>query len=210
MNTLSYTSLSDKIQTYGRTWYDREEQTLYANYTCGGFRFRFTGSFLAVKFRAIPDTFVPPNVTPPAGAPPREDWPYVAVFLDDDQTPCRKQAVRDGETVPVFFSETVQTHEVRIIKLTENFRTALGLAGIVTDGEMLPFAPEKRDVIEFIGDSITCGFGNAATDPAHEFEAAEEDGWMTYGAITARTLGLEPRFISVSGISIENPVPMPG
>ena len=129
MNTLSYTSLSDKIQTYGRTWYDREEQTLYANYTCGGFRFRFTGSFLAVKFRAIPDTFVPPNVTPPAGAPPREDWPYVAVFLDEDQTPCRKQAVRDGEIVPVFFSETVQTHEVRIIKLTENFRTALGLAG---------------------------------------------------------------------------------
>ena len=49
MNTLSYTSLSDKIQTYGRTWYDREEQTLYANYTCGGFCFRVTGSFLAVK-----------------------------------------------------------------------------------------------------------------------------------------------------------------
>ena len=210
MNTLSYTSLSDKIQTYGRTWYDREEQVLYSNYTCGGFRFRFTGSFLAVRFRAIPDTFVPPNVTPPAGAPPREDWPYMAVFLDDDRTPCRKQAVRDGETVPVFFSETVQTHEVRLIKLTENFRTALGLAGIVTDGEILPLAPEKRDVIEFIGDSITCGFGNAATDPAHEFEAAEEDGWMTYGAITARNLGLEPRFISVSGISIENPVPMPG
>ena len=46
--------------------------------------------------------------------------------------------------------------------------------------------------------------------PPTNSEAAEEDGWMTYGAITARTLGLVPRFISVSGISIENPVPMPG
>ena len=35
MQTLSYTNLSDKIQTFGRTWYDREEQTLYANYTWG-------------------------------------------------------------------------------------------------------------------------------------------------------------------------------
>ena len=33
---------------------------------------------------------------------------------------------------------------------------------------------------------------------------------MTHGAIAARMLDLEPRFISVSGISVENPVPMPG
>lgn len=201
MKKITYSQAADRLQTFGRTWYDRATDTLYTNFTCGGFRLRFSGSVLAVQFRAEPDTMVPPGAPVNAAQPSKEDWPFIAVFLDGAQEPQKKIRVRDGETVTVFLSEAPETHTIQIVKLTENFRTALGLAGFLTDGTLLPIEREQRDVIELIGDSITCGFGNGTSDPSHEFAAAEEDGWMTHGAIAARKLNLEPRFISVSGIA---------
>lgn len=52
-------------------------------------------------------------------------------------------------------------------------------------------------------------FGNSASDVSHEFEASEENGWLTHGAIAARALELEPRFVSVSGISVAKSSAMP-
>lgn len=212
MKHFPLTDVQSRIQTFGRTFFDTQEGVLYSNYTCGGFEILFSGSVLVVNFAAIPDSFVPPGVPAMPGMEPpkREDWTFISVFLDGAEVPYRKLRVKDGEPVMVFFSEKPETHRIRIIKLTENFRTALGIRSFETDGEILSFAPEKKEIIEFIGDSITCGFGNDTRDISHEFEAAEEDGWMTHGAIAARMLNLEPRFISVSGISIHNAVPMPG
>ena len=206
MKKIPYSQAANLLQVYGRALHDTTSDVLYTNFTCGGFRLRFTGCLLAVQFRAIPDTMVPP------GSPveeKREDWPYIGIFLDGAEIPCRKIQVYDGDTSTIFLSEEPETHEIRIIKLTENFRTCLGLTGFLTDGELLPLLEEKHDgIIEFIGDSITCGFGNATADPSHEFSAAEEDGWMSHGAIAARKLNLEPRFICVSGIAVGgNPFP---
>lgn len=212
MKHIPLTDIKSCIQTFGRTYFDAQEGVLYSNYTCGGFQILFTGSVLVVNFAAIPDTFVPPGAAtvPGMDIPKREDWPFISIFLDDSKVPYRKMRVKDGEPVMIFFSEKPETHRIKIVKLTENFRTALGIRSFETDGEIQPFSPEKKEIIEFIGDSIICGFGNDTRDISHEFEASEEDGWMTHGAIAARMLNLEPRFISVSGISIHNAMPMPG
>ncbi len=196
------------VATWGRTYWDERESVLYSNYTCGSFEVEFRGTELAAAFAAVPDTFVPPNLA--GELPPREDWPFISVFLDGGETPYRRVRVRDGEWISLFRSEKEERHRIRIVKLNENFRTCLGVRAFRMEGELLPFEKEKRDVIEFIGDSITCGFGNDTQDVSHEYETAEQDGWMTHGAIAARALGLEPRFVSVSGISIENVTPMPG
>lgn len=207
MKKITYSEAANSLRTYGRVWHDTGSNVLYMDYTCCGIRLRFTGCLLAVDFRSIPDTLVPPGTDVP---PKREDWPYIGVFLDGAEVPCRKIQVRDGDTLVVFLSETPETHEILIVKLTENFRTCLGVAGFLMDG-VLQTLPEEaqRDIIEFIGDSITCGFGNDTADPTHEFSAAEEDGWLTHGAIAARTLNLEPRFICVSGIAVAG-MPLPG
>lgn len=196
------------VKTWGRTWWDEEEGVLYANYTCGAFEAEFQGTELTVEFAAVPDTFVMP--VPGVQPPPREDWPFISVFLDGADEPYRRLRVRDGERVSVFSAERAERRRIRIVKLNENFRTCLGVRAFHMEGELLPFEKEKRGVIEFIGDSITCGFGNDTQDVSHEYESAEQDGWMTHGAIAARALGLEPRFVCVSGISIENVPPMPG
>ena len=205
----------DQVVVYGRSYFDEVDKVLYSNYTCGAWEIGFKGTTLIVDFAAIPDTFVPPNAAAPRfpGAEPitREDWPWISVFLDGEEKPYKKQAVAGANiSVLVFQSEQEEEHVIKIVKLTENFRTALGITGMRMEGELVPVTRPEKDVIEFIGDSITCGFGNATNDINHEFFAAEEDGWMTHGAIAARTLDLEPRFISVSGISIHNAPGMPG
>ena len=121
----------------------------------------------------------------------------------------RTICVHDREDIVLFFSEKAETHRIKIVKLTENFRTALGISAFTAEGTLNIFQRESHEVIEFIGDSITCGFGNSASDVSHEFEASEENGWLTHGAIAARALELEPRFVSVSGISVAKSSAMP-
>lgn len=196
------------VKTWGRTYWDEQDGVLYANYTCGAFEVDFQGTELTVEFAAVPDTFVPPSAA--GEQPPREDWPFIAVFLDGGGEPFRRLRIRDGERVCVFQAGQEERHRIRMVKLNENFRTCLGIHALHMEGSLLPFEKEKRDIIELIGDSITCGFGNGTTDISHEYATAEQDGWMTHGAIAARALDLEPRFICVSGISIENVTPMPG
>ena len=43
MKKITYSQAADRLQTFGRTWYDRATDTLYTNFTCGGFRLRFSG-----------------------------------------------------------------------------------------------------------------------------------------------------------------------
>ena len=203
MQQLSIRSAGDLVRTYGRTYFDGTDDVLYFNYTCGGFEVDFRGKVLAAVFSAIADTTVPPRPLLPGQQPPvREDWPWIAVFVDDSDEPARTMRVRDGETIPLFFSPEEEHHRIRVVKLTENLRTALGLRSLWMDGSLEKPVCAPRPVIEFVGDSITCGFGNATPDVSHEFEAAEENGWMSHGAIAARMLGFESRFVSVSGISV--------
>lgn len=207
MKKITYSEAADSLRTYGRTWHDAGADVLYMNYTCCGIRLKFTGCLLAVDFRSIPDTLAPLGKDTPQK---REEWPFIGVFLDGQEVPYRKICVRDGDMPTVFLSEAPETHEILIVKLTENFRTCLGVAGFLMDGELQTLSKEAhQDIIEFIGDSITCGFGNDTADPTHEFSAAEEDGWLTHGAIAARMLNLEPRFICVSGIAVAG-MPFPG
>ena len=210
MKRLPIWEIMDRMQAYGRTFYDEQDGVLYSNYTCGAFEVDFTGTLLAASFCAIPDTSPSPRAAFPDQDPiPREDWPWNSIFLDGADVPTRTICVHDREDIVLFFSEKAETHRIKIVKLTENFRTALGISAFTAEGTLNIFQRESHEVIEFIGDSITCGFGNSASDVSHEFEASEENGWLTHGAIAARALELEPRFVSVSGISVAKSSAMP-
>lgn len=212
MNYFAISEVKDLIRTNGRTYFDEKGKALYSNWTCGAFEFGFKGTALKVEFTAMKDTLMPPpgRMMPGMEIPKPDDWPFIAVFLDDGEEPYLKTEVKDGDSVLVFFRESTETHKIKIVKLTENFRTELGITGFRMDGELFAVEEDQKPIIEFIGDSITCGFGNDTRDAQHQYVASEQNGWMTHGAIAARRLGLEPRFISVSGISVTSVPGMPG
>ena len=74
----------------------------------------------------------------------------------------------------------------------------------VTDGQFCKKPPEKPyNTIEFIGDSITSGFGNMVTDgggPTANFSTHTQDGTLTYATIAARSVDANASVLSRSGI----------
>ncbi len=70
------------------------------------------------------------------------------------------------------------------------------------NGKVLEADAEADLLIEFIGDSITCGAGNMLENGKETGVAYTQDGYNAYGTVTARLLGADWSNISVSGSSL--------
>lgn len=92
-------------------------------------------------------------------------------------------------------------HRVKVVKITEAAMSQAGLCDIrIEEGGILEEAPlpDERVKVEFIGDSITCGYGVLGA-PDSEYDIREEDGECSYGAFMAREMDWNARYISASG-----------
>ena len=92
---------------------------------------------------------------------------------------------------------------VQIIKVSECSSSLAGIECISTDEGGTISATLPRDLkIEFIGDSITCGYG--VDDPIKEnhFRTSTEDNTKTYAYKTAAALDADYSMISISGWGI--------
>lgn len=93
-----------------------------------------------------------------------------------------------------------KAHTVRLIKITEAAMSYVGVERIlVSGGRLLPQeSADERTRVEFIGDSITCGYGVHGA-PESEYTIREEDGECSYAAFMAKEMNWNARFISASG-----------
>ncbi len=95
-------------------------------------------------------------------------------------------------------------HIVRITKRTETFYGTPVFLGFELDPGRdllpLPSRPDRR--IEFIGDSITAGYGSEGDSPTCIFSRDTENAELTYAAMTANALNAEYAILAVSGVGI--------
>lgn len=188
------------VKVHGRTLYDEDKKALFINWTNAGFTVALTGKYLKIKAVAMSDQIAgfPGKPTPPA------DWPCVGAVINDELT-CRTELHNtEPEWVTLWEGEETQDIVIRVIKLSENARGKLGVLEVETDGEFKEYR-DNRKVMEVVGDSITCGFGNEAPDRAFQFHTSEENGWATYGALAGRELGYDFSMICESGINAAKP-----
>ncbi len=125
---------------------------------------------------------------------------YYTVFIDGKQSTIIRATPADSsfiiaENLP--FAE----HTVTIFRRTEAFCGVAIFLGIDlgNNGKLLSPPPRAKRRIEYIGDSITCGYGNEATRATDGFLPATEDAYRTYSAIVSRSLNAEYRSICFSG-----------
>ncbi|KAN0024961.1 hypothetical protein ACTFIV_009370 [Dictyostelium citrinum] len=87
--------------------------------------------------------------------------------------------------------DPTQTYSIVLSKRTEASFGEVRFYGFSVDstGKSVPQQKPTRK-IEFIGDSITCGYGDLGTAPCN-FQAITEDNYDTYASITARELECE-------------------
>ncbi len=190
--------LLPKCKVHGRTVSDND--VFYMNWTCSGLTLRFHGKTLKVKVLAESDLVpgMPGMPQPPA------DWPCLGAAVGNDLI-FRHECLEAEQWLTVYESEEEKTVDLRLVKLSENARGKLGIAEIETDGEFLDLPCEKTKTIEFVGDSITCGFGNESPRDAFAFHTSEENGWITYASLAAKELGYDWSVVAESGIQAAKP-----
>lgn len=183
------------LKKHGRTWYDDGQTALFFNWTCSGFTVRFVGSTLKAEILSKPGKTPMGEIV---------ENPWIGVVAEDGETLVKRIECGEEHAEYILWDgDEPGEHTIRIVKLSECARGKTALISLETDGELLaplPEAPKPR--IEFVGDSITCGYGNEAENRDVHFNPAEENGWITYGALAGRALDAETSFVCVSGISV--------
>ncbi|MGC4129103.1 MAG: cellulase family glycosylhydrolase [Bergeyella sp.] len=125
---------------------------------------------------------------------------YVSIELDGKYIGRYKV---DNNTLKNFTYEVSDTskkiHSVKIYKATE---AAMGEVFFDGSGiDAVPFQPSVKKKIEFIGDSITCGFGNDESGlPCGQGQWFDQhNAYFSYAAILSRNLDVDFLLSSVSG-----------
>lgn len=107
--------------------------------------------------------------------------------------------------VDVFSSKTKKTATVRVAKITESAQSIMGIRSINLDkGAKISPVAEKSLKLEFIGDSITCGYGVESPNQSYAFTTQTENGEKAYAYLTAKALDADYSIVSYSGYGIHS------
>jgi len=150
------------------------------------------------------------------------DWPGVCIRARFEGTRCALRLRDHGNeyalvvdqrapTVLVTDTSEVYTvasglsdsmpHTITIQKRTEPLVGRGEFMGLILDRgkHLLPPGPRPDRRIEFIGNSITCGYGDEGPDTNCHFSPETENAGMSYAAMSSRALNAECFLISYSG-----------
>lgn len=91
-------------------------------------------------------------------------------------------------------------HTIEFVRRTEAYIGDVQFKGFtVTGGQLLAAPTPSARRIEFIGDSISAGYGNEGIDQYHSFTPQNENAYLAYGPVTARALGADQFVVAWSG-----------
>ncbi len=179
---------ADNVKTLGRTYL--HDGSLWLAYSASGAEFEFTGTKCSI-------TFIGDDMAVKEEA---EHHARIAVFVNN------KLVVDDlvdaaEKTYCVLDSNTEEHAVVRIIKLSETTDSTVGIKHVRILGSGIRPTPEKALKIEFIGDSITCGYG-VEDDLSGTYSTSNENAAKAYAYLTAQALDADHSLVSISGYGV--------
>ena len=179
--------LDKNAKLTGRVYF--KDEVMWLGLSGSGASFTFDGTKLVLKLKGD-------NIA--VGENPI-DYARIAVYVDGKRVVDEMINCAEKEVTVIDRTESAKS-VVEIIKLSESPMSAIGIEAFA-DGsaEALPEKPLK---IEFIGDSITCGYGVDDEDENHQFTTATEDVTKAYAYKTAKALDAEYSMFSASGYGI--------
>lgn len=133
---------------------------------------------------------------------------YFSAYVDRVKTRvCANEFKKaEGEyLLPLAKNLSSGVHNFKLLRQSEAERGPSTVADILLDGQFLARPESSNTLIEFIGDSITCGYANLATcsmppDPCST--SLYEEGTLGYAYLTAEKLGFDFSMLSRQGTGI--------
>lgn len=180
----------NEIKALGRTFVSYD--TLWLCMSGTGLEFTFTGDNLDIT--VIGDTT--------ASGSNASTQARIGVYVDGKRI--ADEMINEAEkTISVVKGNGDKSVAVRIVKLSESANSVCGIKlPTLADGEKIEAVPEKERRIEFIGDSITCGYGVDDEVKEHHFSTETEDFTKTYAYKAAEKLDAEYSVFAASGYGI--------
>lgn len=184
-----YIADKDSVKTLGRTYF--ENGIRYLSHSGSGIEFLCRGEYALI------------NITDDSEG--RYLSNHKACFA----------IYRNGELiVDETVTESIKTYNIpldgyetdsviKIIKLSEAQYSAMGIGEIAVYGKTKIVPTEDKPLkIEFIGDSITCGYGVDEENERGYFSTATENFTKTYAYLTAEKLGADYSAVCFSGYGV--------
>lgn len=127
---------------------------------------------------------------------------YVKIIIDGGRR--QRFAVVNGSEKLIIEGLANKRHRAEVLKVTESDAPLLfdtvALLGKDASLRNPPFVSRRR--IEFIGDSITAGYGALGNVSDPSYVTFQQDGTYSYAYLTSEMLGADGRFICWSGKGI--------
>lgn len=127
---------------------------------------------------------------------------YYNVFIDDQ--PSKTIDVKSDTILTIGSQLGTQVHKVRIYKRTEGNQGTGTFKGILIseNGEMLQWNDIPARKIEFIGNSITCGYGTEGLSKSERWQPSTENNYLSYAPIMARAFKADYHIVAHSGLGV--------
>lgn len=184
----SFVPTEGYVRTIGRTLLAKD--SLWLVHSGTGCEFTFTGTSATIK------------ITPDSSFMTKTNQARIVIYVNGERV-IDDMVDKMEEVYNVFESETAKECTVRVVKVTEAAYSTFGVSAIEATciGNIKPTEHKDR-FLEFIGDSITCGYGVDDLDSSHHFSTTTEDATKTYAYKTAEKLGADYSLVSLSGYGI--------
>ena len=196
------------------------EGVRYFDYSASGFCFVMTGRHAEAVILSDPDSWNEANKA------------VLSIFVIDGEDagiqaipdePTKRVTLRELETRSTLFESDVEkTVCVRVMKFSEAAFGYAGLKSLEIDGELQSSSEKVVSTgsttalsqggdfdklnhpmkLEFIGDSITCGYGIEGVWEKDTFTTQQERPDKAYAFLTAKALGAQVQLCSWSGIGL--------
>lgn len=178
------------IRRLGRTL--MRNGTLWLGYSLTGAEFDFDGTSLSAELTTdwVNDEAWKENFQP-----------YMAVLVNGKLS--KRFAVSEGTAeYELYRSEKAEKVRIRLVKLSENAFSKVGVLSFSANGKLTAAKPCSERMIEFVGDSITCGFGIEGRSVCDNFRTSTENPLINYASLTANGLGAEYQLTSWTAIGV--------
>lgn len=191
MNTETvYKATEDNVKLLGRTYFDIDR--LYCALSGTGFEFTFTGTKCAISVVGDGNS---------ASETMADSQARIGIYVNGERV-IDDMVDHTEEQYTVFESDEPQEVTVTFVKLSESPHSTFAVTDINVIGTPIKPTPNKDKLIEFVGDSITCGYGADDPDKSHTFSTKTEDVTKAYAYKTAQILDVDYSMVSFSGYGI--------